>query len=178
MTASLPTSCLHNLSRPERESLETYICDSLAAGLIRRSSSPVGAGFFFVEKKDKTLRPGIDYRGLNDITVKNKYPLPLIDSAFEPLHNATVFSKLDLYKAYHLIRIKEGDEWKTAFNTPFGHFQYLKYSVVFQALINDVLRDMLYKFLFVNLDDILIFSHNMQEHVQHVRLVLHNLLKN
>lgn len=178
MTASLPTSCLHNLSRPERESLETYICDSLAAGLIRRSSSPVGAGFFFVEKKDKTLRPGIDYRGLNNITVKNKYPLPLIDSAFEPLHNATVFSKLDLCKAYHLIRIKEGDEWKTAFNSPFGHFEYLKYSVVFQALINDVLRDMLNKFLFVNLDDILIFSHNMQEHVQHVRLVLHNLLKN
>lgn len=73
--------------------MEKYIHDSLIAGLIRPSSSPVGAGFFFVAKKDKTLRPRIDYRGLNDTTFKNKYPLPLIDSAFEPLHVATIFSK-------------------------------------------------------------------------------------
>ena len=73
--------------------MEAYITDSLAAGLIRPSSSPMGAGFFFV-KKDKTLCPCIDYRGLNDITVQNKYPLPLIDSAFGPLHQATIFSKL------------------------------------------------------------------------------------
>lgn len=83
--------------------METYITDSLAAGLIRPSSSPMGAGFFFVSKKDKTLRPCIDYRGLNDITVKNKYPLPLLDSAFTPLHQATIFSKLDLRNAYHLV---------------------------------------------------------------------------
>ncbi|KAI3375809.1 hypothetical protein L3Q82_004091 [Scortum barcoo] len=96
------------------------------AGLIRPSSSPLGAGagFFFVEKKDKTLRPCIDFRGLNDITIKNKYPLPLIDPAFEPFHQATIFSKLDLRNAYHLVRIREGDEWKTAFNTPLGHFEY------------------------------------------------------
>ncbi|KAI3352792.1 hypothetical protein L3Q82_019374 [Scortum barcoo] len=79
---------------------------------------------FFVEKKDKTLRPCIDFRGLNDITIKNKYPLPLIDPAFEPFHQATIFSKLDLRNAYHLVRIREGDEWKTAFNTPLGHFEY------------------------------------------------------
>ena len=76
--------------------METYINDSLAAGIIRPSFSPLGAGFFFVSKKDKTLRPCIDFRGLNDITVKNKYPLPLISSAFEPLQGDTVFSKLDL----------------------------------------------------------------------------------
>uniref|UniRef100_A0A8D0D3W8 Retrotransposon gag domain-containing protein n=1 Tax=Sander lucioperca TaxID=283035 RepID=A0A8D0D3W8_SANLU len=93
--APLPSSRLYNLSRPEREAMERYIGDSLAAGIIRPSTSPVGAGFFFVDKKDKTLRPCIDFRGLNNITVKNKYPLPLINSAFEPLQGATVFSKLD-----------------------------------------------------------------------------------
>lgn len=97
--------------------MERYITESLAAGIICASSSPVAAGFFFEEKKDKTLRPCIDYRGLNNITVKNKYPLPLLTSAFELLQGATIFSKLDLRNAYHLVRIREGDEWKTAFNT-------------------------------------------------------------
>ncbi|KAF1389898.1 hypothetical protein PFLUV_G00052310 [Perca fluviatilis] len=101
--APLPTSRLYNLSKPERETMESYIRDSLNAGLIRPSSSPVGAGFFFVEKKDKTLRPCIDYRGLNNITVKNRYPLPLINSAFESLQQAKIFTKLDLRNAYHLI---------------------------------------------------------------------------
>ena len=105
--------------------MEEYIGESLAVGIIRPSSSPVGAGFFFISKKDKSLRPCIDYRGLNDITVKNKYPLPLISSAFVPLHGASVFSKLDLRNAYHLVRIREGDEWKTAFNSPLGHYEYL-----------------------------------------------------
>ena len=107
------------------------------------------------------MRPCVDYRGINDITVKNKYPLPLLDSAFAPLHQATVFTKLDLRNAYHLVRVREGDEWKTAFNTPLGHFEYLvmpfgltNAPAVFQALINDVLRDMLHRFVVVYLDDI------------------------
>ncbi|CAJ1078658.1 Pol polyprotein [Xyrichtys novacula] len=165
--------------------MESYIRDSLAAGIIRPSSSPVGAGFFFVSKKDKSLRPCIDFRGLNDITVKNTYPLPLINSAFTPLHGASVFTKLDLRNAYHLIRIREGDEWKTAFNTPLGHFEYLvmpfgltNAPAVFQNLINDVLRDMLNRFVFVYLDDILIYSRNLEEHVCHVRQVLERLLQN
>lgn len=183
--AQLPSSRLYNLSRPEREVMEKYIKDSLTAGLIRPSSSPVGAGFFFVGKKDGTLRPCIDYRGLNDITVKNKYPLPLLDSAFHFLHQATVFTKLDLRNAYHLVRIKEGDEWKTAFNTPLGHFEYLvmpfgltNAPAVFQSLVNDILRDMLNRFIFVYLDDILIFSQTLEEHQTHVRLVLQRLLEN
>ena len=127
--------------------MEEYIGDSLAAGIIRPSSSPAGAGFFFVEKKDKTLRPCIDYRGLNEITVKNRYPLPLISSAFELLQGSTIFSKLDLRNAYHLVRkVKEGDEWKTAFNTPTGYeylvmpFGLTNAPALFQALVNDVLR--------------------------------------
>jgi len=97
--------------------MEDYIEDSLAAGLFRQSSSPAGAGFFFVEKKDKSLWPCIDYSPLNNITVKNRYPLLLFSFDFDILKGAKVFTKLDLRNAYHLIRIREGDEWKTAFNT-------------------------------------------------------------
>ncbi|KAI2654015.1 Transposon Tf2-9 polyprotein [Labeo rohita] len=146
---------------------------------------PAGAGFFFVGKKDGSLRPCIDYRGLNNITVKNTYPLPLISSAFERLQGASVFTKLDLRNAYHLVRIRRGDEWKTAFNTSRGHFEYLVMPFglsnspgVFQALVNDVLRDMVDRFIYVYLDDILIFSSSLQEHVQHVRRVLQRLLEN
>ncbi len=182
---SPPKGRLYSLSRPEREAMERYIHDSLVAGIIRPSSSPAGAGFFFVEKKDGSLRPCIDYRGLNDITVKNRYPLPLMSSAFELLQGATIFTKLDLRSAYHLVRIREGDEWKTAFNTHTGHFEYLvmpfglsNSPAVFQALVNDVLRDMVDRFVFVYLDDILIFSQNERDHVQHVRRVLQRLLEN
>ena len=183
--APLPCSRLYDISRPEREAMESYIRDSLASGIIRPSSSPVGAGFFFVDKKDGSLRPCIDYRHLNDITVKNKYPLPLISSAFSHLDGANIFSKLDLRNAYHLVRIREGDEWKTAFNTPLGHFEYLVMPFgltnapgVFQALVNDVLRDMLNRFVFVYLDDILIFSKDQAEHELHVSQVLQRLLEN
>ncbi|KAI2646233.1 Transposon Tf2-6 polyprotein [Labeo rohita] len=151
---SPPKGKLYSLSIPEREAMEKYISDSLAAGFIRPSSSPAGAGFFFVGKKDGSLRPCIDYRGLNNITVKNTYPLPLISSAFERLQGA-------------------------------GHFEYLVMPFglsnspgVFQALVNDVLRDMVDQFIYVYLDDILIFSSSLQEHVQHVRRVLQRLLEN
>ena len=180
-----PKGRLYSLSAPERKAMDDYISNSLSAGIIRPSSSPAGAGFFFVGKKDGSLRPCIDYRGLNDITVKNRYPLPLLTSAFELLQGATVFTKLDLRNAYHLVRVREGDEWKTAFNTPSGHYEYLvmpfgltNAPAVFQALVNDVLRDMLNKFVFVYLDDILIFSKNMSEHICHVQLVLRRLLEN
>ncbi|KAL0149577.1 hypothetical protein M9458_055104, partial [Cirrhinus mrigala] len=181
---SPPKGHLYSLSSPEREAMDKYISESLNAGLIRPSSSPAGAGFFFV-KKDGSLRPCIDYRGLNDITIRNRYPLPLMSTAFELLQGAKVFTKLDLRNAYHLVRIREGDEWKTAFNTPTGHFEYrvLPFGLtnapaVFQALINDVLRDMVNRFVFVYLDDILIFSSSLQVHAQHVRQVLKRLLEN
>ncbi len=108
-----------------------------------------------------------------------------MSSAFERLQGASIFTKLDLRNAYHLVRIREGDEWKTAFNTPRGHFKYLvmpfglsNSPAVFQAHVNDVLRDMVDQFIYVYLDDILIFSSSLQEHVQHVRRVLQRLLEN
>lgn len=186
----LPGSCpprgrIFSLSPPERSAMDTYIKESVAAGIIRASTSPAGAGFFFVEKKDGGLRPCIDYRGLNKITVRNRYPLPLMATAFELLQGASIFTKLDLRNAYHLVRIRQGDEWKTAFNTPTGHYEYLvmpfgltNAPAVFQALINDVLRDLLNQFVFVYLDDILIFSRSLEEHEGHVSRVLQRLLDN
>lgn len=182
--APLPSGRLYSLTQPEREAMEKYIMDSLAAGIIRPSSSPVGAGFFFVEKKDKSLRPCIDFRQLNSITVKNKYTLPLLSSTFELLQGATVFSKLDLRNAYHLVRIRRGDEWKMAFNTHLGHFEYLvmpygltNAPAVFQALVNDILRDFIKRCAIVYLDDILIFSKFLAEHEVHVRQILQCLLE-
>lgn len=165
--------------------MKEYINSSLNAGIIWPSSSPAGPGFFFVSKKDKSLRPCTDYCGLNEITVKNRYPLPLISSAFKLLQYTKVFTKLDLRNAYHLVRIKEGDEWKAAFNTPNGHYEYLvmlfgltNAPTIFQAPVNDVLRDMLNKFVFVYLDNILIFSPDLESHKIHVRQVLTRLLEN
>lgn len=111
-------------------------------------------GFSLLKNKAKTLRPCIDYHGLNKITIKNKYPLPLLTSAFELLQGVTILSKLDLRNAYHLVRIHKG-EWKTAFNTHLGHFEYLvmpfgltNAPAVFQALVNDVLQDFINRFVF------------------------------
>ena len=151
--------------------MEQYIQESLALGIIRPSLSPLGAGFF-ITKKDKSLRPCIDFRSLNNITIKNKYPLPLLSSAFELLEEATVFTKLDLRNAYYLVRIREGDEWKTAFNTPMGHWEYLvmpfgltNAPAVFQTRVGDMLRDLLNRFVFVYIDDILILSRSMSENM-------------
>ncbi|KAI3355959.1 hypothetical protein L3Q82_017151, partial [Scortum barcoo] len=138
----LPSSRLYHFSRPESEAMEKYIRESLAAGLIHSpSKAPLGAGFFFVEKKDSSLRPCIDYRGINNITIRNKYPIPLIDSAFTPLQGAVIFTKLDLRNAYHLMCIREGDEWKIAFNTPLDHFEYLEH----QSHVRQVLQWLLEK---------------------------------
>lgn len=159
--ASLHSSWLYNHSWPEQEGMEKCIRESLATGLIC-PSSPVGRGVFFVQKNDGSLQPCTDCRALNDITSKNKYPLPLLDVAFGPLHKARILSKLDLYNVYHLVQICKGDEWSTAFNTPLGHFKYLvmpfgltNAPAMFQSLVNDVLRDMLNKFLFIYLGDII-----------------------
>jgi len=153
---AIPKGRLYAMSGPERQAMTEYIEASLKAGLIRPSSSLAGAGFFFVGKKDGTLRPCIDYSPLNAITIKNRYPLPLMSSVFNQLQQARVFTKLDLRNAYHLVRIREGDEWKTGFNTPSGHYEYLvmpfgltNAPAVFQAMINDILRDFLDKFVYV-----------------------------
>ncbi|KAK3568022.1 hypothetical protein QTP86_028613, partial [Hemibagrus guttatus] len=152
------------------------------AGHIRPSTSPVAAGFFFVGKRDGGLQPCIDYRGLNAITVRYPYPLPLVPAALEQLRGARVFTKLDLRSAYNLVRIREGDEWKTAFHTTSGHYEYCvmpfgltNAPAVFQALINGVFQDLLGKGVIAYIDDILVYSSSMEEHVRMVREVLGRL---
>lgn len=98
--------------------LKKYIGESLPAGLIHPSSSLLGTMFFVVGKKDGSLHPCIDYRGLNQITVKNKYPLPLLSSALEPVLDAVIFTKIDRRNTYHLVQIRWGNEWKMALKTP------------------------------------------------------------
>ncbi len=179
-----PRGRIFPLSQPESRAMNHYIQEELAKGFIRPSTSPASAGFFFVKKKGGDLRPCIDYRGLNEITVKFRYPLPLVPSALEQLRSAQFFTKLDLRCAYNLIRIREGDEWKTAFSTTSGHYEYrvmpfglVNSPAVFQSFINDVFRDMLDHYVIVYIDDILVYSETLQEHVQHVRSVLQRLIK-
>ncbi|KAL0199697.1 hypothetical protein M9458_002884, partial [Cirrhinus mrigala] len=178
-----PRGHLYSLSAAEHQAMEEYVAEGLRAGTIRPSSSPAAAGFFFVKKKDGGLRPCIDYRGLNQITIKNRHPLPLTNTALDALSGARFFTKLDLRSAYNLVRIREGDEWKTAFITPTGHYETLVMPFglcnspsVFQQFINDVLRDMLGRWCYAYLDDILVYSKTLEEHTQHVRAVLRRLL--
>ncbi|KAK3562994.1 hypothetical protein QTP86_013260 [Hemibagrus guttatus] len=173
---------IYPLSLPESKAMEEYIETALAAGHIQPSTSPVAAGFFFVGKTDGGLRPCIDYRGLNAITVPYPYPLPLVPAAQEQLRGVRIFTKLDLRSAYNLVRIREGDEWKTAFHTTHGHYEYrvMPFSLtnapaVFQALINGVFQDLLGKGVIAYIDDILVYSKSLEEHVLHIREVLSRL---
>lgn len=104
--------------------MEKYIQRSMAAGLIQPSSFPIGVDFFFVETKNKSLCPCIHFHGLNNISLRNKYLLPVLPSTLDS-QGAGIFSKLDLSNTYHVVRIQEGDEWKSAFKTPTGHYKYL-----------------------------------------------------
>ncbi|KAK3541219.1 hypothetical protein QTP86_016809 [Hemibagrus guttatus] len=178
----VPRGRIYPLSVPQEKAMEEYIKEALAQGYIRPSTSPAASSFFFVAKKDGGLRPCIDYRALNQITVKFRYPLPLIPGALEHLRGATIFTKLDLRSAYNLIRIRKGDEWKTAFITPTGHYEYLvmPYGLanapsVFQDFIHEVLREFLHRCVLVYIDDILIYSRSLAEHRQHVAEVLGRL---
>ncbi|XP_031679718.1 uncharacterized protein LOC116374078 [Oncorhynchus kisutch] len=167
----------------ETQAMEDYIQEALQQGFIRSSTSPASAGVFFVANEGG-LRPCIDYHGLNGITTKYRYPLPLVLSAIDHLRGARFFTKLDLQSA-NLIRIREGNEWKTAFSTMSGHYEYLVMPFglanspsVFQAFVNEVFRDMLGRQVILYIDDILIFSTNLEDHITRVRAVLELLLAN
>ncbi|KAK3510954.1 hypothetical protein QTP70_027807, partial [Hemibagrus guttatus] len=163
----VPKGRIYSLSIPEEKAMEEYIKEALSQGYIRQSTSPAASSFFFVAKKDGGLRPCIDYRALNKITVKFRYPLPLIPSVLERLRGATVFTKLDLRSAYNLIRIREGDEWKTAFVTPTGHYEYL---VMPYGLVNA--PSMFQDFMHAVPREFLHYSRSMAEHRRHVEEVL------
>jgi hypothetical protein len=177
-----PFGTIYPLSAIELKALDEYLKENLAKGFIRHSSSPAGAPILFVKKSDGSLRLCVDYRGLNKITIKNRYPLPLIQENLDRLQEAKFFTKIDLRGAYNLIRIAAGEEWKTAFRTRYGLFEYLvmpfgltNAPASFQQLMNEVLRQFLDISVIVYLDDILIYSKTREDHVFHVKQVLEKL---
>ncbi len=173
---------IYPLSADKLEALRSYLDENLAKGFIRESSSPARYPILFVPKKDGSLRLCVDYRKLNNITVKNSYPLPLISEIQDRLQGAKIFTKFDIPGAYNRIRMKQGEEWKTAFGTRFGHYEYLvmpfgltNAPATFQSFINNVLRKYLDVFVVVYLDDILVYSKTEEEHIEHVKKVLQAL---
>lgn len=169
----------YRMAPAELKELNIQLQDLVDKGFIRPSVSPWGAPVLFVRKKDGSLRLCIDYRQLNKVTIKNKYPLPRIDDLFDQLRGATVFSKIDLRSGYHQLKIKESDIQKTAFRTRYGHYEFLvmpfgltNAPAAFMDLMNRIFRPYLDKFVIVFIDDILIYSATDEEHAQHLREVL------
>ena len=176
--AVIPHGRVYQLSEPERKSLEEYVNTELAKGFIRHSTSPAGAPCFFVKKKDGSLRLCVDFKGLNKLTIKNRYPMPLIPELIRRVASGKIYTALDLRGAYNLVRVKKGDEWKTAFRTPFGHYEYMvmpfgltNAPAIFQSMMDRIFRDLIGVYVVVYLDDILIYSDNEDEHEKHVREV-------
>ncbi|KAL4030706.1 hypothetical protein IC575_008956 [Cucumis melo] len=175
----------YRMAPAELKELKVQLQELLDKGFIRPSVSPWGAPVLFVKKKDGSMRLCIDYRELNKVTVKNKYPLPRIDDLFDQLHGATVFSKIDLRLGYHQLRIKDGDVPKTAFRSRYGHYEFIVMSfgltnapAVFMDLMNRVFREFLDTFVIVFIDDILIYFKTEAEHEEHLRIVLQTLRDN
>ncbi|CAJ2633781.1 unnamed protein product [Trifolium pratense] len=175
----------YRMAPAELKELKEQLQDLLDKGFIRASTSPWGAPVLFVKKKDGSMRLCVDYRQLNKVTIKNKYPLPRIDELFDQLQGAQCFSKIDLRSGYHQLKIKREDIPKTAFRTRYGHYEFLVMSfgltnapAAFMDLMNRIFKPFLDQFVIVFIDDILIYSKSKEEHEQHLRLVLQTLREN
>ncbi|GKB26503.1 putative reverse transcriptase domain-containing protein [Tanacetum coccineum] len=174
----------YRLALFEMKELSDQLQELSNKGFIRPSSLPWGASVLFVKKKDGSFRMCIDYRELNKLTVKNRYPLPRIDDLFDQLQGSSVYSKIDLRSGYHQLRVREEDIPKTAFRTRYGHYEFQVMSfgltnapAVFMDLMNRVCKPYLDKFVIVFIDDILIYSKSKQEHEEHLKLILELLKK-
>jgi hypothetical protein len=170
------------MTTPELAELKEHIREVVEKGFIRPSSSPWGAPVIFVPKKDGTQRLCVDYQALNEVTVKNKYPLPRIDDLFDQLRGACVFSKIDLWSGYHQLKVRECDIPKTAFVSRYGLYEFTVMSfgltnapAYFMYIMNKVFMEYLEKFVVVFIDDILVYSRNEEEHEEQLRLVLQKL---
>ncbi|KAL5579861.1 hypothetical protein UlMin_012303 [Ulmus minor] len=169
----------YRMAPAELKELKEQLQELLDKKFIRPSYSPWGAPVLFVKKKDGTLRMCIDYRELNKVTIKNKYPLPRIDDLFDQLQGAAIFSKIDLRSGYHRLKIRESDVPKTTFRTRYGHYEFLVMPfgltnalAAFMDLMNRVFKEFLDKFVVIFIDDILIYSKTREDHEAHLELVL------
>ena len=172
----------YRMAPAELAELKKQLEDLLEKGFIRSSSSPWGAPVLFVKKKDGSMRLCIDYRGINNITIKDKYPLPRIDELLDQLKGASWFSKIDLASGYHQIPIAKSDIMKTAFRTRYGQYEFVvmpfgltNAPAAFMRLMNEVFHDYLDKFVIIFIDDILVYSKSKEEHKEHLRLVMERL---
>ncbi|WCJ29454.1 Transposon Tf2-6 polyprotein [Euphorbia peplus] len=180
-----PARAPYRMAPPELAELRRQLEELLQAGIIRPSKSPFGAPVLFQKKADGSLRLCVDYRALNKITVRNKYPIPLVADLFDQLSGAKYFTKLDLKSGYYQVRVKEEDVPKTACVTRYGSFEYLvmpfgltNAPATFCTLMNQVFREYLDQFVVVYLDDIVVYSSTLEEHREHLRLVFTKLREN
>ena len=169
----------YRMAPVELQELKVQIQELLDKGFIRPSTSPWGAPVLFSKKKDKTIRLCIDYRQLNRVTIKNRYPFPRIDDIFSQLRGLRVYSKIDLRTMYHQLRVREIDIPKTTFRTRYGHFEFTvmpfgltNAPTTFMDLMHRVFQPHLDQFVVVFVDDILICSQSKREHEDHLRVVL------
>jgi hypothetical protein len=169
----------------ELKELKKQLMELQEAGYIRPSSSPLGAPVLFVQKKDGSQRMCVDYRSLNDVTIKNKYPLPHTKDLFDQMRGARVFSKIDLRSGYHQMKIRPSNIPKTTFSTRYGLYEFTVMSfgltnapAYFMNLMNKVFMEYLDRFIVVFIDDVLIYSKNDSDHEEHLRMVLQKLCNN